>query len=88
MKPALTKGSFRGLVPYRHEGNHGVILADLVLEMELRALRFDLRAAEGKGVTGCSLNLYQTLSDTGVFPRCMYELGLNSITLRIFLDEG
>jgi hypothetical protein len=35
---------FRGSVHYHHDGKHGILQADLVLE-ELRVLHLDLKAA-------------------------------------------
>ena len=37
--------TFRGLIHYRHGGNHGTMQADMLLEKELRVLHLDRQAA-------------------------------------------
>jgi hypothetical protein len=38
--------SFRVFVHYNHDGKHGSMYAEMILEKELRVLRLDLQAAK------------------------------------------
>ena len=49
--------NFRGSLPYHHDGEHGSIQEDMVLEKELRVLHLDLQAADGDCNFGCSLSI-------------------------------
>ena len=49
--------SFRGLVHYHHDGKHGGLQANIVLEKELRVLHLDLQAAGRERGAGPDLSI-------------------------------